>query len=118
MSLGRLFVDTITWRQPGGAPTDTDASGAPIYDFQDAVLADPCRVDAATAEQKLAWGMDVMEVGWTVYTRQSGIRNGWVGLLADGRVLRVRGVNEHRAIGTLPTFYSVICSELRTGADA
>lgn len=76
----------------------------------------PARVEDLSAQQMQAYAMRGMVVDTVVYTQQSGLGAGMYLTTSDGRVLQVEGTKYNRAIGGMPAFFEVRCSEYRPGA--
>lgn len=72
------------------------------------------RVEDASSSQRDQWMEKQIVVTHTVYTRDSGIKNGYVLTTNEGLVLRVQGVKKNRGIGSMTDFYEISCEETRT----
>jgi hypothetical protein len=121
------FNNTITWQKPTVA---VDAVMTPGYEpYVTVIPDDPCRIDPASSDQKLMYGIDARQTAYTVYTQAAvpqptptvdgQIPNGWRGLRqtdtgSDGVVsaLRVVGVEHFNQIDIAEDFYIVICVQV------
>lgn len=117
MSLEALLEnDTITVQTNASNNVPDSSGGVPLDNYVNLYTGVPARVEdsgAAPADAFGVWGQRIMT---TVYTKQSGIAEKHLILTSDGRKLVVEGVQFNRAIGNMPNYYTVNCSEYRPGA--
>ena len=120
MSLEALLsVDSITVRRrprPASAGQQDASGGIAVGGYQDLYTGVPARIEDMSASQTMPYALRGMLVDSTIYTQQTGIAEMDLIITSDGRKKLVEGVKYYRAIGNMPDYYAVICSEYRPGA--
>jgi hypothetical protein len=110
MSLDALFTETMDvygkadGRSESGGLTRTAA-------LREAGVA--CRVQDASASQKMAAASLQIEVSHQIFTAYSSVTNGDT-VVVGGVTYRVQGVQRRRAIGGMDGFYVVTALEIST----
>lgn len=116
MSLEALLSgDTITIQSNVLTQTPDGSGGIPLDNYADLYTGVPARVEDSSASSVDAFGSWGQLVKTTVYTQQTGLAVKQLIVTSDGRKLVIDGVQYNRAIGNMPDFYTVSCSEYRPG---
>jgi hypothetical protein len=71
-----------------------------------------CRIQDATADQRLMYGSRQMEVSHIVFTKFAGFKNGHDILDENGKWYRLLDVKKRRQAGSIPTFYVIGAIEI------
>ena len=116
MSLEALLEnDTITIQTNATAQTPDTSGGISLDNYVNLYTSVPARVEDRSASGVDAFGVWGQLVKTTVYTKQTGLAVKQLIVTSDGRKLVIDGVKFNRAIGHMPNFYTVSCSEYRPG---
>ncbi len=112
MSLESLLArDSFTHLRPVWG---TDEAGGPIRTSETMLSSgNPCRVEDAGGNQEVLFEGKQMTVSRTVYTLIGSVFNGDFLTTSDGLRLRVISVKWSRSLGTIPSYFTYQCDEVR-----
>lgn len=114
MSLASLLAkDTATLQR---RVETAGTSGGIVPSWVDVTASVPGRLEDAKAETKKLYAADNIVVTHTWFTENGNGRIGDRWLSSDGRYIKIAGVRKRRGIGSMSTFYTYDCTEVRPGA--